>query len=32
MGRVQAAYATKELVHTAAVIPSHVEQVVTARD
>jgi L-ascorbate metabolism protein UlaG (beta-lactamase superfamily) len=30
MGPVEAAYAMKELVHTAAVIPSHTEQTVTA--
>jgi L-ascorbate metabolism protein UlaG (beta-lactamase superfamily) len=31
MGPVEAAYAMKELVHTAAVIPSHAEQVVTVK-
>jgi L-ascorbate metabolism protein UlaG (beta-lactamase superfamily) len=31
MGPVEAAYAMRELVHTAAVIPSHAEQVVTVK-
>jgi L-ascorbate metabolism protein UlaG (beta-lactamase superfamily) len=31
MGPVEAAYAMKELIHTAAVIPSHAEQVVTVK-
>jgi L-ascorbate metabolism protein UlaG (beta-lactamase superfamily) len=31
MGPMEAAYAMKELVHTAAVIPSHAEQVVTVK-